>query len=281
MSGELRASLLGARDRDRALDRLRASAAHDLLLTELVASIGRGPRRGEIASEIVTLWRGRQLVSVAAVRPTVVLAHDMTEEGVELVLPYLDRLQTGLLKSGRPLADALWTRLEERGRRAIVDRTETAYRLGLSEPAPGVCPAHRVRPAEPADLEELVFAARASLREEERPDPFDGDPSGFRRWVLSRVPRARVVDVEGKPRFVAYADVRRKEGWLVQGVYTWPEARRLGLARSGMLQLVEEARAAGADHIQLAVVDGNAPAIGLYEQLGFEAFDSLRTVLFM
>jgi ribosomal protein S18 acetylase RimI-like enzyme len=278
--GELRASLLGPRDRDRALERLRATAEHDLLLTELVAAVGRGIRRGEVAPEIVTLWRGREIASFAAVRPTVVLAHDMPEEGIELVLPFIDRLQTGLLKSGRPLADALWSRLEARGRSAMVDRTETAYRLTLGVRTPAPCPAHRVRPADAADLEDLVFAARASLREEQRPDPFDGDPTGFRRWVLSRVPRARVVDLDGRPRFVAYADVRRPEGWLVQGVYTWPEARRKGLARSGMLQLVEEARVAGASHIQLAVVDGNDPAIALYEALGFEAFDSLRTVLF-
>jgi len=295
MAAELRASLLGPRDRDRALERLRKTAHFDLLLTELVSCVGRGMRRGEVAPEIVALWRGRELTSLAAVRPTVVLAHDMPAEGIELVLPFLDRLQTGLLKSGRPRADELWARLEARGRRAMVDRTETAYlrRLGAAEPELGAAHAepgeagavHAVRPAESADLEELVFAARASLREEERPDPFDGDPVGFRRWVLSRVPRARVVELkgehEGAPRFVAYADVRRPEGWLVQGVYTWPDARRHGLARSGMCSVVAEAREAGAEHVQLAVVDGNAPAIALYEQLGFEAFDSLRTVLFV
>jgi ribosomal protein S18 acetylase RimI-like enzyme len=281
MALTLRASLLGLRDRERALERLRGSAAHDLLLTELVASLGRAARRGEATPEIVALWRGRELASLAAVRPTVVLARDLPEAGLDLVIPYLERLQTGLLKSGRPLADELWTRLERRGRRAIVDRTETAYRLELGEGTPPPCTKHPVRLAEASDLEDLVYAARASLREEERPDPFDGDPSGFRRWVLSRVPRARVVDVDGRPRFVAYADVRRPDGWLVQGVYTWPEARRTGLARSGMERLIAEAREAGSSHIQLAVVDGNAPAVALYEGLGFEAFDSLRTVLFV
>jgi ribosomal protein S18 acetylase RimI-like enzyme len=48
-----------------------------------------------------------------------------------------------------------------------------------------------------------------------------------------------------------------------------------------MRRVVAEARASGADHIQLAVVDGNAPAVALYDQLGFEAFDRLRTVLFV
>ena len=284
MPGELRASLLGVRDREAALRLLAPSSAFDLLLIELVAGVGGSPARGEAACEIVALWRERELVSLASVRPTVVLAHDFPAEGIERLLPFLTQLQAGLLKSGRPRGDELWQRLSEAGRQSIVDRTESSYRLSLpAEPLnPGAdgCAPHAVRLADPADLEDLVFAARASLREEQRPDPFDGDPSGFRRWVLSRVPRARVVELEGRLRFVAYADVRRPEGWLVQGVYTWPEARRRGLARSGMAQLVSEAQQAGADHIQLAVVDGNRAAIALYEQLGFEAFDSLRTVLF-
>jgi predicted GNAT family acetyltransferase len=78
-----------------------------------------------------------------------------------------------------------------------------------------------------------------------------------------------VVEWEGALRFVGYADVQRSEGWLLQGVYTWPEARRRG-----------RAAAAGASHVQLAVVEGNAPAEKLYEKLGFRPFARLRTVLF-
>ncbi|MCA9509339.1 MAG: GNAT family N-acetyltransferase, partial [Myxococcales bacterium] len=129
-------------------------------------------------------------------------------------------------------------------------------------------------------LEALVHAARASLREEGRPDPFDGDPTGFRRWVRGRLERARVVERDGRVAFVGYADVRRPEGWLVQGVYTWPEARRTGLAAAGMSAIVEEGFEAGAGHVQLAVVDGNAPAMSLYAKLGFRPFDTLRTILF-
>ena len=79
---------------------------------------------------------------------------------------------------------------------------------------------------------------------------------------------------------VAYADVQRPEGWLVQGVYTWPELRRRGLAAVGVSDLCREAFAAGASHVQLAVVAGNTPARALYEGLGFEPFSELRTVLF-
>jgi ribosomal protein S18 acetylase RimI-like enzyme len=48
-----------------------------------------------------------------------------------------------------------------------------------------------------------------------------------------------------------------------------------------MSGLVQEAFAAGAAHVQLAVVAGNAEASRLYEGLGFEPFGELRTVLFV
>ena len=105
------------------------------------------------------------------------------------------------------------------------------------------------------------------------------------RWISfprseGRMDRARLVEVEGRVNFVGYADVRRSEGWLIQGVYTWPEWRRRGLASAGMGALLRQAFAQGAEHVQLAVVEGNEPALELYEGLGFRAFLRLRTILF-
>ena len=86
------------------------------------------------------------------------------------------------------------------------------------------------------------MAARESLREEGRPDPFEGDVRNFRRWVRGRLPRARVVDSDaGRIVFVGYADVQRRDGWLLQGVYTWPEARGRGYASRGVSALCREA----------------------------------------
>jgi len=137
-----------------------------------------------------------------------------------------------------------------------------------------------LRKAVDSDLEPLVAAARASLREEDRPDPCDGDPVGFRLWVRGRLYRARVVECDGQVAFVGYADVRRPEGWLIQGVYTWPYARRRGMAAAAMYGVVCEAFEAGTDHVQLAVIRGNTAAIGLYQKLGFSTFAELRTILF-
>jgi predicted GNAT family acetyltransferase len=137
-----------------------------------------------------------------------------------------------------------------------------------------------LRAAASRDLAALVHAARASLREEGRPDPYEGDPEGFRRWVRGRLPRALVAELGGEVVFVAYADVRRPEGWLVQGVYTWPARRERGLARAGLAALCARAFAEGVEHVQLAVVDGNSAAQRLYAGLGFRRFATLRTILF-
>jgi len=79
---------------------------------------------------------------------------------------------------------------------------------------------------------------------------------------------------------VGYADVRCPRGWLLQGVFTWPELRRHGLAAAGVSELCRRAFGSGAAHVQLAVIEGNRPAEKLYERLGFRRFARLRTLLF-
>jgi len=200
---------------------------------------------------------------------------------VDALAPSLSGLGAGLVRSPACGVTRLWSHLERDGRRAVVDRREIAHRLDLSSATVAALPeAPDLRPARPADLEDLVVAARASLREEGRPDPFDGDPAGFRSWVAGRLGRAYVQEDGGKVVFVGYADVQRSEGWLLQGVYTWPDRRRRGFARSGVAGLARRAAAAGAAHVQLAVVRGNEAAERLYEGLGFRPFLELRTILF-
>jgi ribosomal protein S18 acetylase RimI-like enzyme len=251
---------------------------------EMAASVGQAPTPSEQPPRVVAAWRGGELVGVASLRPSVVIDYAMSPEVLDVCLPYIASVETGLIKSAHRVVTPLWDRLRRRGRYALIDRGETAYWLRARDlegvPGPSL-DGLGLRSAVEEDLDELVFAARASLREEDRPDPFDGDPAGFRRWVRGRLHRARVVEHDGRVVFVGYADVRRPEGWLIQGVYTWPEERRRGFAAAGMRGIAREAVEAGADHIQLAVVEGNDPAIALYIGLGFEPFAELRTILFL
>jgi hypothetical protein len=79
---------------------------------------------------------------------------------------------------------------------------------------------------------------------------------------------------------VGYADVRLAEGWLLQGVYTWPTCAARASRPRGSEPCASAAFAAGAEHVQLSVVEGNRPALALYEGLGFRPHTVLRTLLF-
>ena len=77
-----------------------------------------------------------------------------------------------------------------------------------------------------------------------------------------------------------YEGGEREEGWRLQGIDTWPHVREGGLESFGVSELGHEAFAGGANHVQLAGVEGNVAAQRLYEGLGFRPFAKLRTILF-
>lgn len=272
---------LDARDRDEALALLGRDPVANLFLLDLVVRLAARPAPGEAPTELVGGWRDGALVAVAALRPTIGVSAAPAEV-LEAFLPFIEPIGVGLMKCSKEVVDALWQPLaRSRRRHVLLDRVETAYvvREGEAHLVPPR-PNEFVRAADLGDLDVLIVAARESLREEERPDPFAGDVRSFKRWVHGRVARARVVESGGRIRCVGYGDVRLREGWLIQGVYCWPEVRRQGFATTGVSDLCHEAFAAGAEHVQLAVVEGNEAAERLYEALGFKAVGLLRTILF-
>jgi RimJ/RimL family protein N-acetyltransferase len=272
---------LRPRDREVALRYLDRAPRLNLPLVDLVLALGEPPRRGELRSEVLSAWRGGELGGLAGLQPTVLLDAQLPREALEAFFPYLGGVSTSLVKSTEELVAPLWDWLEGRGRRAILDRIENAYAIEPGQLRVEVPPAGaRARTGTAVDLAALVEAARESLLEEGRPDPSRRDPTGFRRWVEGRIPRSVVVEAEGRVGFVGYADVRCQRGWLLQGIYTWPALRRKGLAAVGVSELCRRAVAEGAEHVQLAVIDGNAPAEALYERLGYQRFARLRTLLF-
>jgi GNAT superfamily N-acetyltransferase len=90
-----------------------------------------------------------------------------------------------------------------------------------------------------------------------------------------------VLDVIAVPAF--FAEARGEDGEIasvafcgihermdcVQWVVTDPAQRRMGLSRATLVALLSRAQAAGAGGVCLQVLASNAPAIRLYERLGF------------
>jgi RimJ/RimL family protein N-acetyltransferase len=259
--------------------RLERAARLNHFLLDMALRIGE-PAAGRGRPELLGAWRDDELVGVASVQPSLVLDATADPAALAAFFPYLGTIASGLVKSGVDAVTPLFAWLENHGRHILLDRIEHAYALEGGASLPGPPRGVRVRSADADDLPALVEASRASLLEEDRPDPTESDAAGFRRWVSGRIRQAVVAEREGRVGFVGYADVRSPRGWLLQGVYTWPSFRRQGLARAGVAELCRRAFADGADHVQLAVVEGNVAAERLYEGLGFRRFARLRTVLF-
>jgi ribosomal protein S18 acetylase RimI-like enzyme len=93
----------------------------------------------------------------------------------------------------------------------------------------------------------------------------DHDPRGL-HWWLARA--------GGRPVGVLLAHVVPEEnGWDVDYVGVVPDARGRGWGRHLVVHALHAARRAGASHLALAVDRRNAPALGLYESLGFTPWD--------
>ena len=278
MAARLRATVVRREERDEVVEHLARDPLGNLLLLDMAQRLGSRASPGELRTEIAAVRADGKLCAVAGLRPAVTFDSAADADAVAACVTVVETLGVGLVKSGVRSVDALWNELLRRApRRPLLDRFELACAV---RPDEAKLVAGRVRPAFTADLEPLVVAARESLREEGRPDPFEGDVRHFRRWVKGRLPRARVVEEAGRIVFVGYADVQRPEGWLLQGVYTWPDARGRGYASAGVSAMCREAFGSGAHHVQLAVVEDNAAGLALYEKLGFRGFSRLRTVLF-
>ncbi len=262
----------------------------DLVLYDMCHRLAREDAASEKALSLVGAWRERENLGLLALRPVVTLSCWSSETTVlEQFIPSLGTLRSALLKAPMEEAVPLWELLLAMGFHSDLEREEVSYCLvqekyasmrRTSEAYHSVAGEPCLHSAVEADLEALIWASRASLQEEGRPDTYKEDPTGFRNWVRERMPFARVLRIDGEVIFTVWADVALPQGWLVQGVYTWPEARRHGFARRGMAMLCDEAFSQGASHVQLSVVTGNRAAEDLYSELGFAPSQRLQTVLF-
>jgi [ribosomal protein S18]-alanine N-acetyltransferase len=119
----------------------------------------------------------------------------------------------------------------------------------------------RIRTAQPADVGRLAELERACF-----PDPWTRE--GLLELVQASQGIARVVEAEG--RVGGYVLAR----WVadtaeILNLAVAPEARRRGLARRMLDDVLEELAARGVREVYLEVRQSNAPARRLYEARGF------------
>jgi predicted GNAT family acetyltransferase len=127
-----------------------------------------------------------------------------------------------------------------------------------------------LRTARPEDYD-LVYRTGAELRAEElEEDPRFADPEGYARRVAEECRSGYTyLWLEGDAlRFRASLSALTADAVQISGVFTPPESRNRGYARRGVAELCARlfARTRAAC---LFVNDSNAPALALYQHLGF------------
>ncbi len=135
-------------------------------------------------------------------------------------------------------------------------------------------------PSESVDIQELILADRAMVREELGRDAFSETPLDIREMWLTRLEDRRswiVRDTDRRLLFKADVAAMSAEVAQIAGVWTKPAMRRRGFARRGVGELahwlLRRVRS-----VCLAVYADNLPAVRLYEGLGFQPVGSVRAL---
>jgi ribosomal protein S18 acetylase RimI-like enzyme len=80
---------------------------------------------------------------------------------------------------------------------------------------------------------------------------------------------SRVALLDGVPVGLANVALRGDRAWI-GGIGITPFGRRRGIGEQLMRLVIDQARERGARIVQLEVIEGNDPALALYEKIGFE-----------
>lgn len=133
-------------------------------------------------------------------------------------------------------------------------------------------PAVAIREAGPGDIDEVAAMIRELAEFERLADQVRFDVGELRSVLFGPDPPARVLLAESAAGEVAgyalwyrtFSTFLGRPGIWLEDLYVRPAHRRQGHARS----LLAHLRASTAGRVEWAVLDWNAPAIALYEDVG-------------
>lgn len=242
--------------------------------------------KSAMATQIFSVQHNRQIVLLASLATNIVLAGDatvaaeVTETAVALVA---DRVLTRMLPvraiiSPAALVERLWSHLRMRiDPPTVVRMNQPIYAIRRQLGFPDLSES---RFAMMRDLDQLVTACAAMHKEEVGIDPLLRDAVGYRERIRELIEKqravVRIVDgrVVAKCEFSAVTD----DAVQLMGVWTNPLCRRHGYARELLREVCGHLFRKG-KAVTLFVNDFNAPAIALYENLGFQKIGTNRALI--
>jgi ribosomal protein S18 acetylase RimI-like enzyme len=246
------------------------------LLDEGVAGLG---------DHVAVLYRG-ELIGIAIVSSNIVMAVDRTlpAEARSIVLSiFADHVLRSFyppraIISDVDLVDGLWRLVRHHLVPPTVTRErQPVYALDSMDDAPELSD---VRYATLGDLENLVPACAAMHLEEVGINPLERDAVAYAQRVRELVLRRRALVLVKNGNIVFKTEFSAVTPQTVQlmGVWTRPSERKKGYAKAGLREIcghiVRQRK-----KVSLFVNDFNAPAIRLYESLGFKRVGTNRALI--
>ena len=272
---------LGWTDQTRALEFLEREPIMNAYLISKILDEGIGG----LDEHVAVFLRG-ELVGIAIVGWNVVMAverslpHETRELVVSIFADHVTRsgeAPRAIISEGS-LVEVLWKQL------SCWVAPPTVWRDGqpvyVLEHMDDPSELEAVRYARAGDLDALVPACAAMHLEEVGIDPMARDASGYRQRIRELIAQQRsmVRFHQGKLVFKTEFSAVTTQTVQLMGVWTRPEERRHGLAKQGLREicghLLRRHR-----KVSLFVNDFNAPAIALYESLGFRQIGVNRALI--
>jgi len=242
--------------------------------------------RSASASQMVEVRFNGQIVVVASLATNVVLAADpeapkeITNAAIGVIA---ERMITRMMPvraiiSPAPLVEVLWNHVRERhDPPTVVRMNQPIYAIHgrLDYPDLKESSYSTMR-----DLDALVPACAAMHTEEVGIDPLQRDAVGYRERVRELIEKKRSVVRKAQGIIAAKCEFSAVTPHCVQlmGVWTNPRLRRHGYARALLREVCGHLARKGKT-VTLFVNDFNAPAIALYESLGFHPIGMNRALI--
>ncbi len=273
---------LDEHDQSRILAFLERNHLLNIYLISRLQDEGFGP-----AGQTIEVRHRGEIVCVASVSSNVVLAADPRIKN-DLLTKALGFVAEHIVQQSYPvraiiseayLVEELWKRLQWRVDPPTVVR--------LSQPVYAVDPANaprenlqRVRYSSMDDLDKLVPACAAMHLEEVGIDPLARDAFGYRLRVRHLIEQRRSVLLREGSEIAFKCEYSAVTARAIQimGVWTNPAMRRKGLASTALKELCGHIASQGKS-VTLFVNDFNAPALALYESLGFQQIGRNRALI--